>query len=84
MNIKSSVSDVSLGTDRKTLEQVSTPLSGARLPEGLIGLEGAHAFWVSIFGGVEHLRRFGSGRSTQISSTVAPCDAQSSLWVALP
>ena len=29
-----------------------------RCPKMLIGLEGAHAFQVSIFGGVEHLRTF--------------------------
>ena len=32
--------------------------AGRRLGQMLLGLEGAHPFYVSIFGGVEHLRDF--------------------------
>jgi hypothetical protein len=47
----------------------------------LIDLEGAHAFYVSIFGRVEHLRGFQRlpKNSTSTVATVASFDPQSSL-----
>ena len=39
----------------------------------LIGLEGAHAFYVSIFGGVEHLRTFAPFRVVSFKEAVGAC-----------
>jgi hypothetical protein len=52
------VEDLRVHLDRRARSSATRSTSREKSPKMLIGLEGAHASYVSIFGSIEHLRDF--------------------------